>query len=201
MSSQVAVETAIGIGLLVRPLRMPAVVGAISMHTFILFAIGPWGHDWNSVVWPWNVAMVTFGSILFWRVAHHLSLLTVMKPEGSAFRAVVLVVFTFMPVLNFFGMWDSYLSASLYSNSAEEGYVYVTDGPSTVTTSIVAMAIEETNAPAYPEARVYKRVFADAWCERPSLPEPILLVYDRPEIFTGQRSETTYRCKDVRESS
>ena len=34
-------EAAIGLGLLVRPLRKPAVVGAILMHAFILFTIGP----------------------------------------------------------------------------------------------------------------------------------------------------------------
>ena len=194
-----AIEAAIGVGLLVRPLRKPAVVGAISMHAFILFAIGPWGHDWNSVVWPWNVAMVAFVLILFWRAPDPPSLLTVVKPEGSAFRAVVLVLFAIMPALNFFGLWDSYLSASLYSSSYEKGYVYTTNRPSPV--SIVTMAMEEMNAPAYPEERVYKRVFADAWCEKSSFPKPILAVYSKPEILTGQSSQKIYRCKDVRESN
>lgn len=195
-------EAAIGLGLLVRPLRKPAVVGAILMHAFILFAIGPWGHDWNSVVWPWNAAMVAFDLILFWRAPDNPSLLAVVKPGGSTFRAVVLVLFAFMPTLNFFGLWDSYLSASLYSGSTEEGYVYVKDGSSWTSTPAFNRAMGELNVPAYPEERVYKRVFADTWCERtPSLPKAILVVYSRPEIFSGQRSKTTYHCKDVRESA
>ncbi len=195
-------EAAIGLGLLVRPLRKPAVVGAILMHTFILFTIGPWGRDWNSVVWPWNVAMVAFVLILFWRTPDNPSSLAVVKPGSSAFRAVVLILFAFMPALNFFGLWDSYLSASLYSGSTEKGHVYAADGPSwTRTRPFNKAAMEEMNVPAYPEERVYKRVFADVWCEKtPSLPKPILVVYSRPEIFSGQRSETIYHCEDVRES-
>ena len=192
-------ETAIGLGLLVRPLRKPAVVGAILMHAFILFTIGPWGHDWNPVVWPWNVAMVVFVSILFWGAPDNPSFLAVVKPGGSVFRAVVLILFAFMPMLNFFGLWDSYLSASLYSGSTEEGFVYATDGSSQVSTRIIDKAMTEVNAPAYPEERVYKKVFADMWCEQTSSsPMPVLVVHGRPGIVSGQYSKTVYRCQDVR---
>ena len=57
------------------------------------------------------------------------------------------------------------------------------------------------NVPAYPEERVYKRVFADMWCEKtPSFAEPTLVVYGRPEILSGQRSKTVYHCREVQES-
>jgi hypothetical protein len=196
------VETAIGLGLLVRPLRMPAVIVAILMHAFILFSLGPWGHNWNSVVWPWNLAMVAFVLILFWRAPDNPSLLTVVKPGGSTYRAVVLVLFAFMPALNFVGLWDSYLSASLYSGSTEDGVVYTTDGSSRFFSgSISDKAMNEMNVPAYPETRIYKRVFAEMWCENPqSFPRPILIVYGRPGITSGDRSKSTYFCRDVQES-
>ena len=195
-------EAAIGLGLLVRPLRKPAVIAAILMHVFILFSIGPWGHDWNSVVWPWNAAMVAFDFILFWSAPDNPSFFAVVKPGDSTFRAVVLALFAFMPALNFFGLWDSYLSASLYSGSTEEGYVYTTDGSSrTFSASIFDEAMEEMNVPAYPEERVYKRVFAEMWCAKPlSSPKPILLVYSRPEIVSGHRSKAIYHCNEVQES-
>jgi len=194
-------ETAIGLGLLVRPFRKPAVVAAILMHAFILFSLGPWGHDWNSVVWPWNLAMVAFDLILFWRAPDRSSLLAVVKPGGSAYRAVVLVLFAFMPALNFVGLWDSYLSASLYSGSTEDESVYTTDGSSlTYVTSLSYEAMNEMNVPAYPEEHVYKKVFAEMWCEKPlSSPEHILVVYGKPRITSGDRSKTTYHCKDVLE--
>jgi hypothetical protein len=145
--------------------------------------------------------MVAFVLILFWRAPDNPSLLAVIKPEGSPFRAVVLALFAFMPALNFVGVWDSYLSASLYSGSTEEGYVYTKDGSSqTFSTSIFDKAMEELNVPAYPEERVYKRVFAEMWCEKPlSFPKPILVVYSRPEIISGHRSKASYYCKEVQE--
>jgi hypothetical protein len=196
------IETAIGLGLLVRPLRKPAVIAAILMHAFILFSLGPWGHDWNSVIWPWNLAMVAFDLILFWRAPDNPSFLAVVKPGGSAYRAVVLVLFAFMPALNFVGLWDSYLSASLYSGSTEDGFVYTTDGSSEVYRSgIFDKAMDEMNVPVYPEVRVYKRVFAEMRCEKPqSFPRPTLVVYGRPGITSGDRSKSTYSCRDIQES-
>jgi hypothetical protein len=194
-------ETAIGLGLLVRPLRLPAVVAAILMHAFILFSLGPWEHGSNSVVWPWNLAMVAFDLILFWRAPDGPPLLAVVKPGGSAYRVVVLVLFAFMPALNFVGIWDSYLSGSLYSGSTEDGYVHTIDGSASTYTSIYYMAMDEMNVPAYPEERVYKRVFAETWCEKPlSSSEHVLIVDGRPGIISGDRSKATYHCKDVQES-
>src|SRR5215217_6649382 len=60
------VEAGIGVGLLTR-FRNVAVMLALSMHIFILFSLGPLGHDWNTVVWPWNAAMMVFVVTLFWR--------------------------------------------------------------------------------------------------------------------------------------
>ena len=155
------------------------------------------------MIWPWNVAMVAFDLILFWRAPDNPCLLAVVKPGGSTFRAVVLVLFAFMPALNFVGVWDSYLSASLYSGSTEEGYVYTTDGLSrTFSTSIFDKAMDEMNVPAYPEERVYKKVFAEMWCEKPlSLPKAILVVYSRPEIFSGHRSKAIYYCKEIQQGA
>jgi len=144
--------------------------------------------------------MVAFDLILFWRAPDNPCLLAVVKPGSSTFRAVVLVLFAFMPALNFVGVWDSYLSASLYSGSTEEGYVYTTDG--SFITSISAKAMDEMNVPACPEERVYKRVFAEMWCEKPrSLPKAILVVYSRPEIFSGHRSKAIYYCKEIQQGA
>src|SRR5919112_53470 len=62
------IEMSIGLGLAWRRTRPYAVVGAFLMHTFILLSIGPLGHQWNTVVWPWNIAMVAFVFFLFWRL-------------------------------------------------------------------------------------------------------------------------------------
>jgi len=83
----------------------------------------------------------------------------------------------------------------------KKGNVYARDDSSWTSTRITNEALEEMNAPAYPEERVYKKVFADMWCETtPSLPKPFLVVSGRPEIFSGQSSKTVYYCQGMLES-
>jgi hypothetical protein len=191
-------ETAIGLGLLGRRTRKPAVVGAILMHAFILFVIGPFGHDFNSVVWPWNVAMVAFVLVLFWRPPDDPSSIAILRPRSSVFHATTFILFAFMPVFNFFGLWDSYLSSSLYSGRTEKGYVWTLDGGVLRAKNIDHVALDEMNLPSYPEERVYKKVFAKRWCEETSASAlPVLAVHSMPEIFSGERSVKYYRCEDV----
>ena len=49
-------ELLMGAVLLVRKTSRIAVVGLSAMHISILYLIGPFGLDWNAVVWPWNMA-------------------------------------------------------------------------------------------------------------------------------------------------
>ena len=207
-----AVEAALGVGLLTRRFRKPAVVGALLMHAFIMLCIGPLGHDHNTVVWPWNFAMVAFVLILFWRVADDPSPSPILLPgrnlsPGSAFRAAVLVLFAFMPLFNFFGLWDSYLSSGLYSGTSKQGYVLEWEGSEQHITRIGGVSERELNTPAYPEESIFGNVFAERWCEEGSeealrreqagYPEPILRVEGRPAIISGERSTELYGCDDV----
>jgi len=61
------VEAGLGLALLIRPLRHAAVFGLIVMHALLLFCLGPLGHNWNTVVWPWNIAMALMCVVLFWQ--------------------------------------------------------------------------------------------------------------------------------------
>jgi hypothetical protein len=207
-----AVEAAIGVGLLTRRFRKLAVVGALLMHAFVMLCIGPLGHDHNTVVWPWNFAMVAFVLLLFWRAPDDPSPSTILLPAqnlspGSALRAAVLVLFAFMPLFNFFGLWDSYLSSGLYSGTSKQGYVLEWEGSEQQITRIGGVSERELNTPAYPEESIFENVFAERWCEEGSeealwreqagYPEPILRVDGRPAIISGERSTELYGCDDV----
>jgi hypothetical protein len=202
-----AVETAIGIGLLTRRFRRLAAIGALSMHAFIMLCVGPWGNDYNTVVWPWNFAMSAFVLILFWRASDEPSPLTILVPGlnlslSFALRAVVLVLFAFMPLFSFFGLWDSYLSSSLYSGASKQGYVMEWDGSEWQATRIGDLAERELNTPAYPEERVFKSVFTQRWCEaggfaQADSPELVLRIEGRPAILRGERLSEFYGCDDV----
>jgi hypothetical protein len=140
--------------------------------------------------------MAAFVLILFWRTPDTPSPLAILNPRGSIFRAVVLVLFAVMPLFSFFGLWDSYLSASLYSGNTKQAHISVQDGSLPARTSISDLSMKEMNVPAYPEERIFKSVFA-WWCEGAGLSEPILRVLENPEIFSGERQTNTYRCDDV----
>ncbi|MCA1718758.1 MAG: HTTM domain-containing protein [Actinobacteria bacterium] len=207
-----AVEAVIGVGLLTRRFRKLAVAGAVVMHAFIMLCIGPLGNDHNTVVWPWNFAMVAFVLILFWRAPDDPSPSTILDPgrnfsPGFALRAAVLLLFAFMPLFNFFGIWDSYLSSGLYSGTSKQGYVLEWEGSEQHITRIGGLSESEVNTPAYPEESIFENVFAERWCEAGSEealrrepaddPEPILWVDGRPALISGERSTEIYSCDDV----
>lgn len=206
------VEAVIGVGLLTRRFRRLAVVSALLMHAFIMLCIGPLGHDHNTVVWPWNFAMIAFVLILFWKAPDDPSPSTILDPGRNfstsfALRAAVLILFAFMPLFNFFGLWDSYLSSGLYSGTSKQGYVLEWEGSNWRGARIGGISEQELNTPAYPEESVFENVFSERWCEAGSEEalrreqagdhEPILRVDGRPAILSGERSTEIYSCDDV----
>jgi hypothetical protein len=117
-----------------------------------------------------------------------------------------------MPLFSFFGLWDSYLSASLYSGNTKRAEIYVSDNvkdglPETVrglvstsetdganTISIFDWSFEELNVPPYPEDRIFKNV-AKRVCEYTEEPsEAMLVVKGKPNPIDGSREAEVYDC-------
>ena len=112
-------ECGIGILLVSRAYRNFAVMAALSMHAFILFEIGPFGHDTNSTVWFWNMTMAGFVFLLFWH-SSDFSARDLVR-SGSRFQKLVLVLCLFAPLLSLFHRWDNYLSWALYAGNKDVG--------------------------------------------------------------------------------
>ena len=167
-------EAAIGIGLLFEPTRMAAAGGAIAMHLFILAGIGPWGHNTNNVVWPWNLVMIAAVLLLFTKAQAGTFSRIVWRPSSKLHWATLLLV-GFAPALSFFNLWDSYLSSALYAGNKNDGALYVSDGvldrlpdavqdlaeeeqPGISKIEISDWSYRELNVPPYPEIRIYRNV-------------------------------------------
>jgi hypothetical protein len=119
------VEFATGLGLLTVRGRPFALAAAVAMHLFILVCLGPWGLDWNSVVWPWNIAMILFVLLLFGRDRRPFLgrfLEDCLRVRRSSVPVMAMALFGVMPIFGFFGLWDSYLSVSLYSGDIQHAY-------------------------------------------------------------------------------
>jgi predicted DCC family thiol-disulfide oxidoreductase YuxK len=204
-----ATEVAIGLGLLWPRTRQTAVIAAVFMHVLILALLGPWGHDWNSVVWPWQAAMIALVAGLF-AGDRRTSARAILGPPMSPARALAVGAFCIMPALGVVGLWDAYLSASLYARNLPDAAIVVTDDsrdslPDEMRPYVdddgvlwpMSWALAEMNVPAYPAPRVYKAL-ARAVCRATADPDGVTLrLGSRPGIFTGEIDVRRYGCEDL----
>ena len=204
------VQIAFGAGLLARRFRRVSLVLAVAMHVFILAMFGPFGHDWNNVVWPWTAAMAVFDILLF--AGAEFSPRDVIWSNGHHLHRAALLLFAMLPALSFFNLWDSYLSSALYSGNLNEAVIYLSDagrralpsalGSRAVHTSantnvlnVQRWAIEDLNVMPYPETRVYKSI-AKTVCGALSDSGQLVLIVREQRLFFS-RPERGYRCGDL----
>lgn len=201
-------ETAIGAGLLVPGYRRLAVLLALGMHAVILYCLGPLGHNWNTVVWPWNVAMMAFVLTLFWRVPE-IGPRELLWPGRSIVQGAALLLFGVLPVLNFFDRWDAYLSAALYSGNTVRAEIVLPTGTrdalppelrkhcpagfdGACRVDLFDWSIEELNVPAYPAERVYRRIARQLAAHAPDPAAARLILRGPPHWLTGVRPQRYY---------
>jgi len=201
------IELWIGIALLGRKFRTPAIVAAIAMHIFILIALSPWGQNYNYVVWPWNIAMVAFVVILFWKT--DVSARQIMLGRNP-FHIAALALFTLAPALSFFGMWDHYLSAAMYASNRNQGTIFISnrlfdrlpDGiqdyayvetPDLSSIDIGEWSIDELKVPPYPEIRIYKNV-ARKICQYAESPTDARLSITSKSTIGNSITGLSYTC-------
>ena len=190
-------ECAIGLMLLIPRLRLAGLVLAIAMHVGLLVCLGPWGHNWNGIVWPWNMAMIAFDLALFANT-RTVPALGVLTPSRGT--AIVALLFGVMPLASFYGRWDAYLSLALYSGNTIHSRVILSDDalaklPAEVSTlavrneiNLAAWAMQELHVPAYPTRRVSRGV---ALKLTELVPGPVILEIDEcPDWRTGERAVT-----------
>ncbi len=205
-------EIFIGIGLLTRKFRNAAVVLAVMTHIVLLLLLIP--VRLNSVVWPWNIAMAALVVILFWR-ADDVSLREVVLPRKLSFQMVAILLFGIMPLLSFFGLWDSYLSDALYSGNVANALIHVSEStkerlPVAIRDQVQENPVDgqlvinpyrwslgELNAPGYPERRVFLNLTKQicAYATDPS--EVNVVIYGKPSLLRGLREVHTYTCSDL----
>lgn len=206
-------EALIGVGLLLRKTRLFAMVVACLMHSIILFILID--SRLNTVVWPWNVAMVALIVILFRRNDETPFKYVVGWPRDYLPKAVMLIC-GLLPFLSFIGAWDLYLSGALYSGKSPVGVMRISENLSerlppaiskrTFRTSggelmlpFYEWSIAELNVPPYPEVRVYRQITRQL-CVLDTDPQPnpnALIVKGRPALSDGSAKVTLTTCADL----
>ena len=198
-----------GVLLLFPKTRRPAALFLAAMHGFILLMIGPFGYKWNAVVWPWNIAMMVALWAIFWRreaCAWPTPNLICRawwrdaRVQSPLMVPAVVFLFGIMPILSFFGWWDSYLSFSLYSGSTCECDIQIdpedylrlppaaqaaTD-PDTGSVDQTMWSTTELGAMPYPEHRIALNICRSL--ARRARHGPVLVqLGGKPNIWTGKR--------------
>ena len=207
------IEIMIGITLATRRFRILAITGAATMCLFVLWSMGPFGNNWNSVVWPWNIAMLAIVVILFWR-SQDVSMSDIIWNQPSTFHIVSLILFGLLPLLSFFNYWDSYLSWSLYSGTISEATVYIsadvnnrlpqpvrgivreTDGGE-LYIDPATWSFQELNVPPYPEARIY-RVVARKICAYAVEPTDVRLIIKSRWTWFAEQNDSVFDCSQLK---
>jgi len=202
------IQVAFALGLLTRRFRRMSLVAAIAMHAFILLMFGPLGLDWNDIIWPWTAAMALIDVLLF-TGKQDFSWRDMVWSGRNPHHAGILLLFIGLPLLSFANLWDSYLSAALYSGNIAEAEIYTSDSgreslpeairaylvhtsDNTNVINIQRWAMEDLNVTSYPEMRVYKKIANDV-CRRLRNPADLVLIVHERRLFFS-RPETGYRC-------
>ena len=192
------IEILVGVFLLVPRTRLIGIVGAVLMHAVLLFDIGPLGRNLNSVIWPWNFWMIAMVLIVFVKNTDSIENLSWNSAVGKAITVLVCL----LPGLNFFGYWDDYLSATLYSGRSVEGYIFVTDEGAKfvpkqldpylirhldrIGFDVFRWSMAELNVPSYPQPRVFQSVARSLVNMGIPEKEMTLVLTDRPGLITSQ---------------
>ncbi|MEO7119861.1 MAG: hypothetical protein ABIY62_02125, partial [Ginsengibacter sp.] len=97
------IETFLGGSLFFRKTKKFAASMLILMHLLILAIYGPFGKNYDIIIWPWNVAMIL---ILYTFFIRNPSVSIIFQSIKKGWNKIFIVVFGMLPFLNLFGYWD-----------------------------------------------------------------------------------------------
>jgi hypothetical protein len=211
-------EFSIGLFLLISKTRKIGIIIGLLMHLFILLSLGPTGHNWNIIVFPWNLSLILL-LILFHSPKEHIKIIKGIK--SLRLNYVILILFGLMPILNFIGYWDDTLSATMYSGTHSNVAFYfdtkskpelpkfrkagtvVTEnsesGCSISKTWFMYWSVYDIKVPFYPANRYYKR-FGRKLCKETKTPLKSGIEITTRSKFTGAQTITKCSCLSLLES-
>lgn len=193
--------------------RRLAFVGVVVLHAMIFIFLDPLGDNRNSVVIPWNIAMVLFSYVLFLRSPSGTSLADMWSALAGRVQLVILGAVLLLPLANFWDRWDDTLSFHLYSDQNtlfciaieesetkklqmdfKEMRVMIPGLEGGIILDVNKWAMIELNVPVPPQKRIYKRIAADLCAENFDPEHLVFLEIDKPLSAGVWRS---FRCGEM----
>jgi hypothetical protein len=172
-----AAEIALGVMSLFPSLWRYVRIGGAAVHLGIFLSLSPMFGNYNSAVWPWNIAVAIIAVCLFTATREA----PVSTPVARAVAAALIVY----PALFYVGVVDAYLSHNLYtSNTASAEVCQGTDACSEPFDTMAAL-----NVPLPPEPRLYRE-----WFELECAPGSRLVVTGIRTRITGEAGVEESTC-------
>jgi hypothetical protein len=211
-------EAALGVALLRPRTRRPAVVGLTLMHVYIMLFLGAHGLAGNTVVWPWNVAVVASLWLLFWPRGAGTRLDGFVRSWWRGRRAAptvpgslrwmwrtVVVVFALLPALSFAELWYASLSFPLYAAKYRQVRIYYRPDqraalpPAALRAArsgggevdLLWWSMSEMNVVPVMETHVVTRIGRQVASRAPKAGVR-LVVAGQPDVFSGERGYRTF---------
>jgi hypothetical protein len=192
------IEISISIGFLTATYRNIALVFAILTHLFVIFYL--WTMKHNLVVIPWNFSMICLDIIVFTHKQTENSFTNIRNQFRSFLIPIYLFMVGIMPIFNWNGYFDDYLSFSLYSQKNKLFYIAISDKYLNLLNhqfddyfvkmgadlsgghliDVNKWAFKELNVPVYPEYRIFKKISYDFCKYNIPSTDLIFLVYKQP---------------------
>jgi len=170
-------ESLAGICLWLPKFRRGASIFLIVTHLAIIFSLGPFHHNWNIIVWPWNILFGWLIFELFYRNQPTPETVHQKRNKLHLSHLAVISIFIFaMPLLGVFGKCDHFLSDDFYSAMLNEPILYLPTTESdrlpsqsaphqylSSDSSITVLyfdswSFDELKVPIYPQNWVYKAI-------------------------------------------
>tara|TARA_R110000868_G_scaffold37111_1_gene131265 strand:+ start:3520 stop:4683 length:1164 start_codon:yes stop_codon:yes gene_type:complete len=205
------IEISAGIGLFFRKTQRFSAIILVVMHFFILCMIGPFGHNSNFVVWPWNITFSILLILLFIK-ENKISIFDSFKKRIYTYQIFILILFGAMPALSFFDTWPMYFSSALYSGNKIDSEIFLPDQFKEELPDYIKTKVEETNnatrlkffvqyelnIPIYPTKEFHLSSFKRLCSQYPDYSfEFVLITYSKPNILTGEKEEETFFCDEL----
>jgi hypothetical protein len=194
-----AAEILIAISLIIKPIRKAGIIAGTLLQFFIIFILSPLGLNYNLIIIPWNLAVIVFTWVLFYKTENDFRDYLKMA-KMPVFVLICTLVYLF-PLLHIFNLWPAYMSFNLYSGNTSKGYIFVSEPvkellPEEISNlvnnnrlDISAWSMKELNVPCFPEKTTFIQAaeFIRGYAREQD--EVTLLYQPKSTIFSKKQAE------------
>lgn len=114
-----------GIALFIKPLQKLAIRTAIVFLGILFLSLSPIGHNWNKISLPYLGFLISL--LYFGFEAIEINNKEIFRFPKSVAGIVIVLMFVFLPILNFFNIYDNALSFRDFSGKGSYCKIYISD--------------------------------------------------------------------------